>query len=199
MFCFGLPKRMFTFENTTETISWWIKGTLCTIVQWTKKINYLFHHVVIFYRVDPSAEARQGPRFSIIMAIGIFCSDNVQLNQYSLILRRQSSLVEAPLQMFPWKRKPRCQNEIGHEHHSVTLKIYYLKSASQYSRNFMTKTWCLFCISMHCGLRNKDDPWIKRCKKLAKVNLCFSSKNILNSNLLCFLSRSYPIFTTEKK
>ena len=31
-------------------------------------------------------------------------------------------------------------------------------------------------------------PWIKRCKKLAKVNLGFSSKKITNSYLLLFLS-----------
>ena len=38
---------------------------------------------------------RQGPRFSIRMVIGIFCSDTVfvQLNQYSQILRRQCCLL----------------------------------------------------------------------------------------------------------
>ena len=37
---------------------------------------------------------RQGPRFSIRMVIGIFCSDTVfvQLNQFSQILSRQCCL-----------------------------------------------------------------------------------------------------------
>ena len=98
------------------------------------------------------------------------CSDTVQLNHYSQILRRQCSLVEAPLQMFPWKRKPCCQNEIGHEHHSVSFKIYYLKSASQYSRNLVTKTWCLICISMHYGLWR---PLNKRVQKVWKTKALF--------------------------
>ena len=45
----------------------------------------------------------------------------------------------------------------------------------------------------------KGGPWIKRCKKLAKVNLGFSSKKITNSYLLLFLSSQYPKFSTEKK
>ena len=122
---------------------------------------------------DRHRQPRQGPCFSIRMVIGIFCSDTVQLNQYSQILRRHYSLVEAPLQMFPWKRKPRCQNEIGHEHHSVSFKIYYPKSASQYSRNFVIKTWCLICISMHYGLWR---PLNKRVQKVGKTKALLIQK-----------------------
>ena len=43
--------------------------------------------------------SRQGPRFSIRMVIGIFCSDTVfvQLNQFSQILSRQCCLPTSPL------------------------------------------------------------------------------------------------------
>ena len=42
--------------------------------------------------------------------------------------------------------------------------------------------------SLIIALCVKGGPWIKRCKKLAKVNLGFSSKKITNSYLLLFLS-----------
>ena len=54
-------------------------------------------HPALNYLLDPvqvGVLARQGPRFSIRMVIGIFCSDTVfvfvfvQLNQFSQILSR---------------------------------------------------------------------------------------------------------------
>ena len=45
----------------------------------------------------------------------------------------------------------------------------------------------------------KEATWIKSCKKLTKLNLRFSSKNITNLYLHHFLSCLCPIFTTEKK
>ena len=44
----------------------------------------------------------------------------------------------------------------------------------------------------------KGGPWIKRCKKLAKVNLGFSPKKITNSYLLLFLSSLSHIFHRKK-
>ena len=46
----------------------------------------------------------------------------------------------------------------------------------------------LYIVSCTTALCVKGGPWIKSCKKLAKVNLGFSSKKITNSYLLLFLS-----------
>ena len=52
-------------------------------------------------------QVRQGPRSSIRMVIGIFCSDTdtvfVQLNQYSQILRRQCCLPQVPVLKYQWQ------------------------------------------------------------------------------------------------
>ena len=57
-------------------------------------------HPALNYLLDPvqvGVLARQGPRFSRRMVIGIFCSDTVfvQLNQFSQILSRQCCLALA--------------------------------------------------------------------------------------------------------
>ena len=56
-------------------------------VQSTRSLNRRFVHCSL-------SLSRQGPRFSIRMVIGIFCSDTVfvQLNQFSQILSRQCCL-----------------------------------------------------------------------------------------------------------
>ena len=45
----------------------------------------------------------------------------------------------------------------------------------------------------------KEATWIKRCKKLTKLNIRFLSKNITNFYLQHFFGCSCLIFTTEKK
>ena len=82
---------------------------------WTNKfwILYIYRHVVLFVhsfeRYKDPCITRQGQRFSIRMVIGIFCSDTVtvfvELNQYSLILRRQCCLI------------------INTKHHAVLIKV----------------------------------------------------------------------------
>ena len=55
--------------------------------------------VIFPFGTEDQVERRQGPRFSIRMVIGIFCSDTVfvQLNQFSQILSRQCCLPTSPL------------------------------------------------------------------------------------------------------
>ena len=45
----------------------------------------------------------------------------------------------------------------------------------------------------------KRVTWIKRCQKLAKVDLCFSFNKLTRWYLLHFLSWLWSIFSTEKK
>ena len=71
-----------------------------------------------FSRLPPT---RQGPRFSVRMVIGIFCSDVVfvQLNQYSQILRRQCSLLSYQQQLHGQTAATVAA--------SYTFKDYYLR------------------------------------------------------------------------
>ena len=65
----------------------------------SKRFWYLGSYWYYLILLEITDITRQGPRFSIRMVIGIFCSDTVfvQLNQFSQILSRQCCLTEPGL------------------------------------------------------------------------------------------------------
>ena len=83
------------------------------------------------------------------------------------------------IEKWEWKLMVTISLLIVHRN-SFSMLVGFLRTWIKVKVNVQLKVNIALCV--------KGGPWIKRCKKMAKLNLPFSSKKFTNLYLLLFLS-----------